>query len=45
VSVAGRLLFPFPHSVRFMRKRYRRGLIDGSLLVKMRELRKKSDRS
>ena len=24
----------------FMRKRYRRGLIDGSLLVKMRELRK-----
>jgi hypothetical protein len=23
-----------------MRKRYRRGLIDGSLLVKMRELRK-----
>jgi hypothetical protein len=25
---------------RFMRKRYRRGLIDGSLLVKMRELRK-----
>jgi very-short-patch-repair endonuclease len=49
-AVAG-LLFPFPHSVpwgkarmgcrqRFMRKRYRRGLIDGSLLVKMRELRK-----
>ena len=45
----GGLLFPFPHSVpwgkvrkgmQFMRKRYRRGLIDGSLLVKMRELRK-----
>jgi very-short-patch-repair endonuclease len=46
--VAG-LVFPFPHSVpwgkvrkgvQFMRKRYRRGRIDGSLLVKMRELRK-----
>ena len=50
VETAGWLLFPFPHSVpwgkvrkgcrqRFKRKRYRRGLIEGSLLVKIREMR------